>query len=99
MIDEKSAQQREAERQKEAGPQRAKGTFIVVGAGFVGHIFGDGSLYAGCREGEREGQHGSNQLVDTHSFCAKYIGQKDSVEEADQPAEKSGKLQDGSSGD
>lgn len=68
-------------------------------AGLAGHIFGDGGLYAGDSECEGEGKYGRNQLIDSHTLSTEYIGQKDSVEEADQAADKSGQREDGCSGD
>lgn len=99
LINQGCAQKGEGKRHKKACPQCAEGIFIVMCAGLAGYIFGDGSLYAGDGECKGEGKYRGNQLIDSHAFSTEYIGQKDSVEEADQAADESGQREYGCSGD
>ncbi len=66
---------------------------------FACHVFGDGCLDTGDSERKGKGKHRGDQLIDSHALRAEYVGQKDTVKEADQAADKSGQREDGRSGD
>ena len=73
-IDAEGADRRERHCKKKTRPERAEGVFVVAGARLTCHIFGDGGLDAGYREGEGEGQHGGDELVEAHALRAEYAG-------------------------
>lgn len=86
LVYEGSTHKREGKRHQKTCPQCAEGILIVFCTGLTGHVLGNSSLDTGDGEGERESKYGRNQLIDSHTFRTEYIGQKDSVEEADQAA-------------
>ncbi len=73
--------------QQKTGPECAEGIFIVPRACFICHIFGNGSLNAGHREGEGKSKHRGNELIDAHAFRAENIGKKDTIKKADKAAD------------
>ncbi len=98
QIDIEGAGDGERHCQKKTCPERAKGTLIITGGGLAGYVFGDGGLDARDREGEGEGQHGRDELIDAHALRAEYIGEKNAVEKADKAADQSGYSQNHGSG-
>ncbi len=73
--------------QKEAGPERAEGSFVIAGGGLARHILGDSGLDAGYGQGEGKGQHRRDELVDAHAFCTEYVGEEDTIKKADKAAD------------
>ena len=73
-IDAERAGCGERHRHKKACPECTERIFIIAGARFARHIFGDGGLYAGHGKRKREGQHGGDELVEAHALRAEHIG-------------------------
>lgn len=57
-----------------------------MGACFTGDIFGNRGLDTGHGQGEGQRENGRNQLIDSHSLCAEYIGEENPVEKANKAA-------------
>ena len=97
-IDIQGTGSRKGHCKEESCPQRAKRRFIIPRGCFAGHILGDSGLYAGYGQGERERQNRGDKLIDSHTFGAEHVGEKDAVEEADETAEQSCQGKNDSSG-
>ena len=54
------------------------------------HQLGDGRLVPGGGEGEGQGQHRAQQLVNAHPLLPEQPGEIDAVQEADEPADDAG---------
>ena len=60
---------------------------------------GDGSLDGSGTKGKEDSVDRKDHLVDPKSFCSDGAGEKDPVEKAEDPGEKSGSSEENGSGD